>query len=190
MVLRCAVRESLSWFGKRDRDIKLEAELDLLWVVEQDVMQHKQDAEKQAEKSRLQAAIHALEAKRNQQRLQEQIEADRAQLKVLEAKRQQEMQADRNRIREESQRKESDQKTHTRPIDKSDQPVPDQVSTETPKRSSTVTRQIKSKLEKLCGSDYRLAQRLVEGIRVDHPDRSEQWCWEKAVWDMERDRHR
>ena len=63
MVLRCAVRESLSWFGKRDRDIKLEAELDLLWVVEQYIMQHKQDAEKQAEKSRLQAAIHALEAK-------------------------------------------------------------------------------------------------------------------------------
>ena len=45
MVLRCAVRESLSWFRKRDRDIKLEAELDLLWVVEQDIMQHKQDAE-------------------------------------------------------------------------------------------------------------------------------------------------
>ena len=211
MVLRCAVRESLSWFGKRDRDIKLEAELDLLWVVAQDVMQHKQDAEKQAEKSRLQAAIHALEAKRNQQRLQEQIETDRVQIKALEAKRQQEMQADqtriqrehqiqeqrrqqemqadRQRIKEEQQRKEADPKTNVRPTDQPYQPVPDQV-TETPKRSSTVTRQIKSKLEKLCGSDYRLAQRLVEGIRVDHPDRSEQWCWEKAVWDMERDRRR
>ena len=195
-----------------DRDIKLDAELDSLWVVAQDVMQHKQDAEKQAEKSRLQAAIHALEAKRNQQRLQEQIEADRVQLKALEAKRQQEMkadqtriqrehqiqeqrrqqemQADRNRIKEESQQKESDQKTHARPIDKSDQPVPDRFSTERPKRSSTATRQIKSKLEKLCGSDYRLAQRLVEGVRIDYPDRSEQWCWEKAVWDMERDRRR
>jgi len=59
MVLRCAVRESLSWFGKRDRDIKLKAEQDLLRVVQQNVMQHKQNAEKQAEKSRLQAAIHA-----------------------------------------------------------------------------------------------------------------------------------
>jgi hypothetical protein len=58
------------------------------------------------------------------------------------------------------------------------------------KRSLKVTRQIKSKLEKLCGSDYRLAQRLVDGIRADHPDRPEQWCWEKAVWDMERDRRR
>ena len=72
---------------QRDRDIKLKAEQDLLRVVQQNVMQHKQNAEKQAEKSRLQAAIHALEAKRNQQRLQEQIEADRAQLKGLEAKR-------------------------------------------------------------------------------------------------------
>ena len=100
-----------------------------------------------------------------------------------------EMQADRNRIKKEHQRKEADPKTNVRPTDQPYQPVPDQV-TETPKRSSTVTRQIKSKLEKLCGSDYRLAQRLVEGIRVDHPDRSEQWCWEKAVWDMERDRRR
>ena len=193
-----------------DRDIKLDAELDFLWVVAQDVMPHKEDAEKQAEKSRLQAAIHALEAKRNKQRLQEQIEADRAQLKTLEAKRkeemkadqtriqrehqiqeqrrQQDMQADRNRIKEESQRKDSDRKTHARPIDKSDPPVPDRFSTERPKRSSTVTRQIKAKLEQLCGSDYRLAQRLVEGIRADHPDRSEQWCWEKAVWDIEHDR--
>ena len=197
---------------QRDRDIKLKAEQDLLRVVQQNVMQHKQNAEKQAEKSRLQAAIHALEAKRNQQRLQEQIEADRAQLKGLEAKRQQEMQADqtriqrehqiqeqrrqqemqadRNRIKKEYQRKEANPKTNVRPTDQPYQTVPDQVSTETPKRSSTVTRQIKSKLEKLCGSDYRLAQRLVEGIRVDHPDRSEQWCWEKAVWDMERDRRR
>lgn len=197
---------------QHDRDIKLEAELDHLWVMAQDVMQHKQDAEKQAEKSRLQAAIHALEAKRDQQRQQEQIEADRAQLKVLEAKRQQEMQADqtriqrehqiqeqrrqqemqadRNRIREESQRQKPNERTNARPIDKSDQSVPDRVSTERPKRSSTVTRQIKAKLEKLCSSDYQLAQRLVEGIRVDHPDRSEQWCWEKAVWDMERDRRR
>ena len=173
-----------------DRDIKLEAELDLLWVKAQDVMQHKQDTEKQAEKARLQAAIHALEAKRDQQRLQEQIEADRAQLKALEAKCQQEMEADRQRIREESQRQKPDPKTYARPIDKSDPPVPDRFSTETPKRSSTVTRQIKAKLEKLCGSDYRLAHRLVEGVQVDHPDRSEQWCWEKAVWDMERDRRR
>ena len=208
---RVAQRDAMDQ-EQRDRDIKLEAELDLLWVKAQDVMQHKQDAEKQAERSRLQAAIHALEAKRDQQRLQEQIEADRAQLKALEAKRQQEMQADqiriqrehqiqeqrrqhamqadRNRIREKSQRKESDQKTHACPIDKSDPPVPDRSSTERPKRSSTVTRQIKSKLEKLCGSDYRLAQRLVEGIQVDHPERAEQWCWEKAVWDMERDRRR
>ena len=208
---RVAQRDAMDQ-EQHDRDIKLEAELDLLWVVEQDVMQHKQDADKQAEKSRLQAAIYALEAKRDQQRLQEQIEADRVQLKVLEAKRQQEMQADqtriqrehqiqeqrrqqemqadRNRIREESQRQKPNERTHTRPIDKSDPPVPDRFSTDRPKRSSTVTRQIKAKLEKLCGSDYRLAQRLVEGIRVDHPDRSEQWCWEKAVWDMERDRRR
>ncbi len=124
-----------------DRDIKLEAELDLLWVKAQDVMQHKQDAEKQAERSRLQSAIYALEAKRDQQRLQEQIEADRAQLKVLEAKRQQEMkadqiriqrehqiqaqrrqqemQADRNQIREESQRQKPNERTNARPIDKS-----------------------------------------------------------------------
>ncbi len=84
----------------------------------------------------------------------------------------------------------SHRKSNAHPTDKAYSPVPDRVDVKPPKRSQKVTRQIKSKLEKLCGSDYRLAQRLVDGIRIDHPDRTEQWCWEKAVWDMERDRRR
>lgn len=111
------------------------------------------------------------------QELNRQIEADRIRLRrekeAATLKLEQDMEADRQRLR--NQQKNAK--------------VADRTTPNNPKRSHQVTHKIKSKLEKLCGSDYRLAQRLVDGIRLDHPDRSEQWCWEKAIWDMERDRH-
>ncbi|AGF51293.1 slr0881 [Synechocystis sp. PCC 6803] len=34
-----------------------------------------------------------------------------------------------------------------------------------------------------------VAERLVTNLRAKHPDRPEHWYWEKAIFDLERDRH-
>ncbi|MBE9174687.1 hypothetical protein IQ225_04050 [Synechocystis salina LEGE 06155] len=34
-----------------------------------------------------------------------------------------------------------------------------------------------------------VAERLVSNLRAKHPDRPESWYWEKAIFDLERDRH-
>jgi hypothetical protein len=46
----------------------------------------------------------------------------------------------------------------------------------------------KWKLDNLVHSDCRAADRLVAQIAFSHPNRSEQWCYEKAILDLERDR--
>jgi hypothetical protein len=46
----------------------------------------------------------------------------------------------------------------------------------------------KYKLYRLA-KDWNTAFRLVEKLQFAYPDRSEQWCWEKAIYDLERDRH-
>jgi hypothetical protein len=46
----------------------------------------------------------------------------------------------------------------------------------------------KWKLDSLVHSDRRAADRLVAQIAFSHPNRSEQWCYEKAIIDLERDR--
>ncbi len=111
------------------------------------------------------------------QEFNRQMEADRIRLRrekeAAALKLEQDMEADRQRLRNAQSKAKSSDRSHSKKR----------------KQSSQVTHKIKSKLEKLCGSDYRLAQRLVDGVRLDHPDRTEQWCWEKAIWDMERDRH-
>lgn len=40
----------------------------------------------------------------------------------------------------------------------------------------------------LAGQDLKRIQRLLNGARLKNPDRSEQWYWEKIIYDMERDR--
>ncbi|MGG6293115.1 hypothetical protein ACQ4M4_01725 [Leptolyngbya sp. AN02str] len=45
-----------------------------------------------------------------------------------------------------------------------------------------------AKLVKLLNGDRSAAQRLVQSLMLKHPDRSEEWCYEKAVFDLERDR--
>ncbi len=42
----------------------------------------------------------------------------------------------------------------------------------------------------LIGKDLQRIQRLLDGVRFNHPSRSEQWCWEKIIHDIERDRRR
>lgn len=64
------------------------------------------------------------------------------------------------------------------------------AAAQTHRRNTSVNSVTKIKLYKLCGNDSKTAERLVSGIRLNNPKQSEQWCWEKAIWDLERDRTR
>jgi hypothetical protein len=131
----------------------------------------------------------------NDQKFQQEMEADRQRLRQERQEFNRQMEADRIRLRREKEaaalKLEQDMEADRTRLRNAQQnvKVTDRGNPENLRQSRQVTHKIKSKLEKLCGNDYRLAQRLVDGIRINHPDRSEQWCWEKAIWDMERDRH-
>jgi DNA polymerase III alpha subunit (gram-positive type) len=130
-----------------------------------------------------------------EQELQQEIEADRQRLRQEKQEAARQIEADRIRLRREKEvtdrQLEQDLEAARQRLRNTPQhsTTSDRAKSKNLKQSRQVTHKIKSKLEKLCGNDYRLAQRLVDGIRLDHPDRTEQWCWEKAIWDMERDRH-
>jgi hypothetical protein len=47
----------------------------------------------------------------------------------------------------------------------------------------------KRELERLIHSDRLAAERLAAQVAFANPGQSEQWCWEKAIFDLERDRH-
>lgn len=55
-------------------------------------------------------------------------------------------------------------------------------------RSRGVSRGTRKQLLGLVGGKASVAQRLVSDVSVRNPGRSEQWCWEKAIYDIERDR--
>jgi hypothetical protein len=64
-----------------------------------------------------------------------------------------------------------------------------QQATHKPKRpTQPANATTKWKLEHLVHSDKRAAERLAVQVAFSHPDKSEQWCWEKAIFDLERDR--
>lgn len=42
----------------------------------------------------------------------------------------------------------------------------------------------------LLNGDIATAQRLFEAAQMRNPGESDQWCWEKVLWDLERDRRR
>lgn len=44
-------------------------------------------------------------------------------------------------------------------------------------------------LLRLVGGNQDVAQRLVDQVQLRNPNHSEQWCWEKAIYDIQRDRH-
>jgi hypothetical protein len=44
-------------------------------------------------------------------------------------------------------------------------------------------------LLRLVGGNQAVAARLVEQVKLRNPSHSEQWCWEKAIYDIQRDRH-
>ena len=45
-----------------------------------------------------------------------------------------------------------------------------------------------NKLRRLIGADRDIVARLVQRLRQKHPGRAEDWYWEKAIYDLERDR--
>ncbi|HAX76232.1 MAG TPA: hypothetical protein DCY88_10435 [Cyanobacteria bacterium UBA11372] len=50
--------------------------------------------------------------------------------------------------------------------------------------------ELRQKLWILLHGDTDLAERLVDLARQKHPNRSEDWYWEKVIYDLERDRDR
>jgi hypothetical protein len=55
-------------------------------------------------------------------------------------------------------------------------------------RQRGVARATRKRLLSLVGGNAAVAQRLVLDIQRRNPGRTEQWCWEKAIYDVERDR--
>jgi hypothetical protein len=49
---------------------------------------------------------------------------------------------------------------------------------------------LERKLLKLLGGNQSTAHRLIQQSRLRHPDKSADWHWEKAIYDLERDRWR
>ena len=54
--------------------------------------------------------------------------------------------------------------------------------------SAQVDRRTQRQLLRLVNGNRAVALRLVEKVRERNPKRSEQWCWEKAIYDIQRDR--
>ena len=50
--------------------------------------------------------------------------------------------------------------------------------------------QLERKLLKLLGGNRSTANRLIQQSQLRHPDKSADWHWEKAIYDLERDRWR
>lgn len=48
--------------------------------------------------------------------------------------------------------------------------------------------ELKNQLLKLVNHDAKIVERLINNLKVKHPDKSENWYWEKAILDLERDR--
>ena len=55
-------------------------------------------------------------------------------------------------------------------------------------RDRGVARSTRRQLLGLVGGNATVAQRLVSDVQSRNPGRTEQWCWEKAIYDIERDR--
>jgi hypothetical protein len=49
---------------------------------------------------------------------------------------------------------------------------------------------LERKLLKLLGNNRSTAHRLIQQSRLRYPDKSADWHWEKAIYDLERDRWR
>ncbi|GEM_PF-3164234 len=61
---------------------------------------------------------------------------------------------------------------------------------QSPAQKNRVQSHVQRKLIRSLGGDRRAAERLVSQLQYKFPDKSENWCWEKAISDLERDRFR
>ena len=59
-----------------------------------------------------------------------------------------------------------------------------------PTPEPTADTHLQSQLFGLVGGDKATANRLVEQLKLNHPDMSENWYWQRAIADLERDRGR
>lgn len=57
-----------------------------------------------------------------------------------------------------------------------------------PKIFSPKVAYLQNKLLMIVG-DKKVAERLIKQLRSKYPDETEAWYWEKAIYDLERDRH-
>jgi hypothetical protein len=55
-------------------------------------------------------------------------------------------------------------------------------------RQGAVDPDTRNRAIRLAGHDMERIERLLDNARRNSPDRSEQWYWEKILYDMERDR--
>lgn len=60
----------------------------------------------------------------------------------------------------------------------------------TPATARSVQGQTQKQLLRLVGGNRAVAERLVDQVQLSHPNKSPQWCWEKAIYDIQRDRYR
>jgi hypothetical protein len=59
-----------------------------------------------------------------------------------------------------------------------------------PDRQFRPQQHLERKLLKLLGGKHKTAHRLIQQSRLRYPDKSTDWHWEKAIYDLERDRWR
>lgn len=55
-------------------------------------------------------------------------------------------------------------------------------------RIGSPSRAVQRKLMGLIGNDRDIAEGLAQRLKSKNPDQSDDWCWEKAIYDLERDR--
>ncbi len=56
-------------------------------------------------------------------------------------------------------------------------------------RIASPSRAVQRKLMGLVGNDRDIAEGLAQRLKLKNPGQSDDWCWEKAIYDLERDRH-
>jgi len=57
-----------------------------------------------------------------------------------------------------------------------------------PGPTQRVRGQTQRQLLRLVGGNKAVAERLVGQVQLRYPNHSQQWCWEKAIYDIQRDR--
>jgi hypothetical protein len=57
-----------------------------------------------------------------------------------------------------------------------------------PRLDGRVAGHTQRELLRLVGGNRAVAERLVEQVQLRYPNHDQQWCWEKAIYDIQRDR--